>query len=102
MVKDMCLVGGIDGNKTNHSLRSYGVTTLFKKNVPEKLIQERSGHRSLSALRVYEKTTNEQLYETSRVLCAVDGNTKLDDDKSDLVSSTNKVNPAMFSGSRGT
>ena len=31
MVKDMCLVGGIDGNKTNHSLRSYGVTTLFKK-----------------------------------------------------------------------
>ncbi|XP_011408668.1 PREDICTED: uncharacterized protein LOC105315651, partial [Amphimedon queenslandica] len=44
MVKDMCAAGSIEGNKTNHSLRSFGVTTMFKKSVPEKLIQERSGH----------------------------------------------------------
>ena len=40
MFKEMCASGGIKGNKTNHSLRSFGVTTLFEKNVPEKLIQE--------------------------------------------------------------
>lgn len=55
MVKEMCLAGGVAGNQTNHSLRYFGVTSIFS-NVPAKLIQERSGYRSLEALRVYEKT----------------------------------------------
>ncbi|XP_011406250.1 PREDICTED: glutamine-rich protein 1-like [Amphimedon queenslandica] len=71
MVKTMCSKAGLQGNKTNHSLRSFGVSSLFQENVPEKIIQERSGHRSVSALRMYEKTTSKQLIEASRVLSCI-------------------------------
>ena len=50
----MCEQAGIKGNKTNHSLRATGATGLYESGVPEKLIQDRTGHRSLEALRVYE------------------------------------------------
>ena len=30
---------------------------MYSKNVPEKLISEKTGHRSLTALRVYERTS---------------------------------------------
>ena len=71
MVKTMCSKAGVEGNKTNHSLRSFGVTSMFEENIPEKVIQERSGHRSITALRVYEKTTNKQMVEASRVLSSI-------------------------------
>ena len=45
VVKTVCEKAGIQG-KTNHSLRTTGATRLFAANVPEKLIQERTGHRS--------------------------------------------------------
>lgn len=67
-MKDMCKSAGVEGKKTNHSLRSCGVSSLYHKGVQEKLIQERSGHRSLAALRVYERPTDEQLVAASRVL----------------------------------
>ena len=56
----MCKQAGIKGNKTNHNLRATGTTELYKSEVPEKLIQERTGHRSLEALRVYEQTSIQQ------------------------------------------
>ena len=43
LVKKMCESVGIQG-KRNHSLRTTGATRLFEGNVPEKLIQERTGH----------------------------------------------------------
>lgn len=60
MVKDMFLAAGITERKTNHSLRATGATQLFASNVPEKMIQSRTGHRSLDALRLYERPTDEQ------------------------------------------
>ena len=36
--------------------------------MPEKVIAERSGHRSLNALRVYEQTSTKQKMATSKVL----------------------------------
>ena len=33
---------------TNHSLRATSASRLFVKNVPEKIIQEKSGHRRYS------------------------------------------------------
>lgn len=45
MVKKMFEQIGVEG-KTNHSLRATGATRLFEVNVPEKLIKERTGHRS--------------------------------------------------------
>ena len=50
MVKDMCAEVGITGRKTNHSLRATGATELFQAHVPERLIQQRTGHHSVEAL----------------------------------------------------
>ena len=68
MVKNMCTEAGIQGNKTNHSLRATGATELFKRGVPEKIVQERTGHRSLEALRTYERSSIEQHRAVSAIL----------------------------------
>ena len=68
VVKDMCAEVGIAGRKTNHSLRTTGATELFQAHVPERLIQQRTGHRSMEALRVYERTTGEQHRTISAIL----------------------------------
>ena len=65
MVKRMF---GVQG-KTNHSLRATGATRLFEANVPEKLIQERTGHKSVDALRLYEHTFVRQQKSVSAVIC---------------------------------
>ena len=53
---------------TNHSLRASGATKLFQKEVPEKVIQEITGHRSLKALRKYEKVSSVQKIAASNIL----------------------------------
>ncbi|XP_065882477.1 zinc finger MYM-type protein 2-like [Dysidea avara] len=68
MMKNMCNKAGISGGFTNHSLRAYGATALFQAKVPEKLIQQRTGHRSLESLRQYERTSESQLVEVSNVM----------------------------------
>ena len=67
MVKNMFKMVGIEG-KTNHSLRASGATEMFKAGVPEKIIQERTGHRSVKALRTYERTTAMQHLSVANVL----------------------------------
>ena len=52
MVQDMCSDAGIEGKKTNHSLRVNGASTLFEAGVPERVIQQRTGHRSLLSVNV--------------------------------------------------
>ena len=52
MVKEMFDGIGVTG-KTNHSLRATGATCLYGANVPEKIIQQRTGHQSLKALQTY-------------------------------------------------
>ena len=54
--------------KTNHSLRVAGASCLFDAGVPERTIQ---GHRSLDALRIYERVTEEQNLAVSRILLLV-------------------------------
>ena len=49
MLAKMCERAGVE-RKSNHSLRATGATEMFAANVPEKLIQSRTGHRSLDAL----------------------------------------------------
>ena len=41
---------------TNRSLRATAATRMFAGSVPEKLVAEKTGHRSLKALRSYERT----------------------------------------------
>ena len=45
---------------TNHSLRATAVTRMYNTGVSEKLIAEKSGHKGLKALRVYERTSKVQ------------------------------------------
>lgn len=51
---------GLEGLYTNHSLRATSITRMFKADVPEKIIAEKSGHKSLKALRMYEHTSSQQ------------------------------------------
>ena len=64
----MCQQAGVEGNKTNHSLRATGATQLYESGVPEKLVQEQTGHRSLEALHVYERTNEDQHRAVSSIL----------------------------------
>ena len=59
MLPTMCEEAGIT-RRTNHSLRATGATDMFHANIPEKVIQSRTGHLSLKALRMYENPTDEQ------------------------------------------
>ena len=70
MVKTMCAKDGITGNKTNHSLKATGATRMFAGNVPEKIIQERTGHRSVEALHTYQHTSLQQQKAVSCLLAA--------------------------------
>ena len=68
MVKKMCDEAGIVGNKSNHSLRVAGASALFDAGVPERIIQQRTGHRSVERLRVYERVTTYQNVKVSKIL----------------------------------
>ena len=56
MVHDMCAEAGTTEKKTNHS----GASHMSSASVPEKLIESRTGHRSLEALILNEKPSHEQ------------------------------------------
>ena len=58
MAKRMCEAAGLPP-RTNHSLWVTGARMLFSNSVPEKLIQEITGHHSLECLRRYEDTTEQ-------------------------------------------
>ena len=68
--KIMCEQANVKGNKTNHRLRATGATHLHESGVPEKIIKERTGHRSFEALRMYERTNESQHKAVSSLLCA--------------------------------
>ena len=53
MLKNMREEAGIPGNKTNHSFRAYAASELFNAGVPEKVIQDCTGHGFLDGLRKY-------------------------------------------------
>ena len=44
------------------------ITRMFKAEVPEKIIVEKSGHKSLKSLRGYEHTSSEQQQAAGRVI----------------------------------
>ena len=56
IVKDMRREVGIE-QKTN---RATGVTAMFQANVPDKIIQKTTEHRSTEALCSYERVSTQQ------------------------------------------
>ena len=67
-----CADGAIVGTKSNHGLCVTGATELYQTGVSEKVIQERTGHLSLTGLRQYERTSGKQ-HETVSEILAVKG-----------------------------
>ena len=58
---------GISGNYTGHSGKVTCATELFKAGLQEKLVKERTGHRS-SVVQAYERTSHTQVAEVSKIL----------------------------------
>ncbi len=70
MMKNIRKDAGIAGKKTNHSLRATVASKLFAAGVPERIIQESTGHRSIEALCLYEHPTEKQHQAVSTVLAS--------------------------------
>jgi len=49
MVSEMFTEAGVEERKTNHSLRTAGVSRLYEAGVDEKVILSRSGHQHLES-----------------------------------------------------
>ena len=64
----MCNDAHVEGNFTNYSLRAIGAMLLFDAGVPEMIVQKRTGHKSLDALRTYERITPRQELEVVSLL----------------------------------
>ena len=60
IITEISVEAGLQVRYTNHSLHATAVTRMYNTGVPENLIAEKSGHRSLKALCVYEKTSEDQ------------------------------------------
>ena len=75
-VKRLCKAAGIEGFKTNHSLRVSAATRLFQSGVDEQLIMSRTGHRSIDGVRTYKRVSEEQKMALSSVLNATTNGTE--------------------------
>ena len=70
---------GSTNKYTNHSLRATATSRMFVKNVPEKIIAEKTG-RSLAGLRAYECTTLDQERAVTKSLGSVNATFCLPDE----------------------
>ena len=67
-VPRICKLGGIQGFKTNHSLRATATSRLYQSGVDEQLVMERTGHRSLDGVCSYKRTSDQQREALSDIL----------------------------------
>ena len=64
---EMCEKAGI----SNYSLHAAGTTELFQSDIPEKVIQSRTGSLSLKALKMYEKISDDQQKAACKILTPI-------------------------------
>ena len=64
----LCTSAGIQGFKTNHSLRATATSRLYQSGVDEQLVMERTGHRSVEGVRSYKRTSEKQRQALSDIL----------------------------------
>lgn len=67
-VKRLCTEACIKGNRTNHSLRVTTAKRGVELGIPDKMLMERTGHRSVSSLHMYQRASEEQKELVSTVL----------------------------------
>ena len=64
MVKEIAGVA----NQIYHSIQASGTNAMFRANTLGKIVQKRTGHRSVEALHLYEPLFTEQHEAVSKVL----------------------------------
>ena len=68
-INKMCQNGGILGYRTNHSLRATAATRLHQSGcIDKQRIMERTGHRSVEAVRSYKRASKHQQEQVSDIL----------------------------------
>ncbi len=67
-VPRLCSSAGIEGYKTNHSLRVTAATRLYQAGVNEQLIMKRIGHRSIEGIRLYKRVSDIQEQAVSAII----------------------------------
>ena len=100
MVKTMFAEAGFKG-KSNHSLRVAGATRLFSGGVPERIIQERAGHRSVEALRLYERPSEDQLRTACAVISGKENASTSPPETTDAVESKKRSDLSVIQGASG-
>ena len=53
-----CMIAGLQGHYTNHSLRTTAATRLFEAGIDEQLIMQHTGHSNTSGVRTYKRIRN--------------------------------------------
>jgi hypothetical protein len=67
-VARLCSSAGIQGYKTNHSLRATSTSRLYQSCAEEQQVMERTGHRSVEGVRSYKRTSEKQRQALSDIL----------------------------------
>ena len=97
MVKSMFSEANIPGDFTNHSLRATGATELFQSEAPEKVIQGITGHRSMQALRQYERVGDLQKKAACNILTGASShNYPKEIEKMNKSENTNELQPQVL------
>ena len=67
-MKRQCKEAGLEGYKTNHSLRVTAATRLYNAGVDEQQIMQRTRHWSIEGVRLYKRTSEQQQEDVSSLL----------------------------------
>ena len=68
-LRKMCSLAGIQAETiSNHSLKATSATQMFEMGVPEKIIMERTGHKTLDALQTCERKNDKRHKILSHIL----------------------------------
>ena len=68
VVSNLCKEAGIEGYKTNPSLKATACSLALSKGVPDKLIMERTGHKNSTSLHTYQIVSGKDKESISDVL----------------------------------
>ena len=68
IMKVMCGAAGVEGRKTNHSVRKTAISKLMHSNIPPNYVQKLSGHKNINSLQNYVQPRPLQQKEMAGIL----------------------------------
>ena len=98
MLAKMSDKAGTSVHYTKHSLRATFASRLFTNNIPEKVIQVRTGHHSLAGLHAYKRITKAKERTAAKVSSSAIEEDKSEEYKDDVEDGKAKKLWPVFSG----